>query len=277
MNKKAFTLAEILGVIVVIGLLLVIIAPTIINRINSKEENVEEAANRIIFDAASQYIAENRENFPLGKRYCISIKDLIEAGKLAAPVKNVKTGENMENTYVVEVSLYSLGDSYYELRETCECDSTLPMIDFKVEPPGANWAQKRNVTILYPEGGSEFKYKKDNGGWESYSQAIEFNKNGTLTAQMKYNGTVIRSKINISKIDPNKPKVSLSQNTQTSYVKGGKDIIVTIRDEESGLRANQRLYYAWTTSTSTPTSGWSSVSMTNKAGEKRTQVKYQKE
>ena len=234
MNKKAFTLAEILGVIVVIGLLLLIIAPTIINRVNSKKENVEEAANKIIYDAASQYITENREHFPQGKKYCIKLTDLIEAGKLASPVKDVKTGKDMDNDYVVEVSLYSSGDSYYELRENPDCDSNLPMIDFEVDPSNKIWAREKNVIILYPEGGSDPTYKKDNDGFIGYSQPIVFNKNGILEAQMKYKGTVIRSKINIVKIDSTPPTCNGQTGGKTNWTKDQKVTVgVKCKDNES--------------------------------------------
>ena len=40
MNKKGFTLAEILGVLVIIGLLLIIIGPLITARIKNNRNNV---------------------------------------------------------------------------------------------------------------------------------------------------------------------------------------------------------------------------------------------
>ena len=62
MNKKGFTLTEILGVIVIISLLLILVIPGIINRISSSGDEAVEAENQIIYDAADQYIREHPED-----------------------------------------------------------------------------------------------------------------------------------------------------------------------------------------------------------------------
>lgn len=51
MNQKGFTLAELLGVIVIISLLLVLIVPGMINRITNSGNTAEETENQLIFDA----------------------------------------------------------------------------------------------------------------------------------------------------------------------------------------------------------------------------------
>ena len=66
MEKKGFTLAEILGVVVIIGLLLLLIVPTVINRLNSSKDDVATASEDIIYNAADQYIKEHPEKFPPG-------------------------------------------------------------------------------------------------------------------------------------------------------------------------------------------------------------------
>ena len=47
--KKGFTLAEILGVIVIIGLLLILIVPPIINRISGSGDEAKDAENEFIY------------------------------------------------------------------------------------------------------------------------------------------------------------------------------------------------------------------------------------
>ena len=82
--KKGFTLAELLGIIVIIALLLLLIVPGVINRLASSREEVTETENEIIYNAADQYIKEHPEDYPPGKsgRYCITIQSLIDDGKL---------------------------------------------------------------------------------------------------------------------------------------------------------------------------------------------------
>ena len=60
-----------------IGLLLIIVAPILIGRIKNNQDLVNEAGNKIIYDAARQYVDENPNNYLLGNKYCISIKTLV--------------------------------------------------------------------------------------------------------------------------------------------------------------------------------------------------------
>ncbi|MFQ8643589.1 MAG: hypothetical protein ACLR92_04900, partial [Bacilli bacterium] len=72
--------------------------------------------------------------------------------------------------------------------------------------------------------------------------------------------------------DVTKPTVSLNPNTQTTYVSGGKAVTVNLADSGSGLKANQPIYYAWSTSNTTAPTSWSSVTSTNVAGAKSASV-----
>lgn len=151
--KKGFTLAEILGVIVIIGLLLILIVPPIINRISGSGDEAKDAENEFMYNAADVYINEHPEKYPPGKseKYCILIQDLIDDGLLVEPVNDVVTGENLSDKSVL-VTIYSTGTKEYEIKEGAECKdiSALPMINFIIEPTGSSWIKQRKVTIIYP-------------------------------------------------------------------------------------------------------------------------------
>ena len=229
--KKGFTLAEILGVIVIIGILLILIVPTIINRINSSREEAENAGNNIIYDAADQYIREHPDDYPPGKsgRYCIEIKKLIEDGKLAEPVKDVTTGEDISDKSVM-VTIYSAGTRDYEIRdgENCEAIAALPMIDFNVTPKGSSWVPKRTVEIIWPaiEGTYKARYRINKGEWKYVEidnkvggkTELIFDKSSKSTPlEAQYVGegggtssnNIISSKINIVNVDSVAPECSL--------------------------------------------------------------------
>ena len=74
--KKGFTLAELLGVIVIISVLLILVVPTIINSITKNKQPAENTGKEIIYNAADQYINANSTKYPKGKsgKYCIPIK-----------------------------------------------------------------------------------------------------------------------------------------------------------------------------------------------------------
>lgn len=268
MRQKGFTLAEILGVIVIIGLLLVLIVPMVIDRISSSGEDVSDTENELIFNAAEQYIKEHPNEYPSGKsgRYCIPIQTLIDDGKLAEPVVDVTTGEDISDKSVM-ITIYSSGNTDYELKEGDECEelSSLPLIDFIVEPSGSSWVKSRKVTIIYPtiDGDYEASHRIDSGSWVRDSSAdnggnieLTFTESGILEARLK--GTqVISSKISISNVDSEKPVVR-SVSTPSEWSNQTQTATATVYDGVSGIAG----YYLSTSSTapSEDDSNWVSVS-----------------
>ena len=229
--KKGFTLAEILGVIVIVGILLVLIVPAVINRITESEDEVKGATGNIIYDAADQYIKEHPDLYPPGQsgRYCITIKSLIEDGKLVEPVIDPSTGEDISDKSVM-VTIYTAGTSDFELTEkdTCEEIASVSFIDFDVTPKGSSWVKQRTVKIIWPKMDGDYKarYRIDNGEWiyvddiNSYNGGtteIIFNKSSAKTPlEAQYVGkgedatSITDSRINIVNIDSVAPKCTLS-------------------------------------------------------------------
>ena len=62
MNKKGFTLIEILGVIVIVGLLLLIVAPNLLNRINPKETEISNLQKEMLEEAAGLYTDAHKDS-----------------------------------------------------------------------------------------------------------------------------------------------------------------------------------------------------------------------
>ena len=73
-------------------------------------------------------------------------------------------------------------------------------------------------------------------------------------------------------VDNAGPEISFSPNTQSSFVSGGKAITVTINDAASGLPANQTIYYAWSESNTVAPTFTNTLTTTNTAGAKTTQI-----
>ena len=228
--KKGFTLAEILGVIVIIGILLVLIVPAVINRITESEDEVKGATGNIIYDAADQYIREHPDLYPPGQsgRYCITIKSLIDDGKLVEPVIDPTTGDDISDKSVM-VTIYTSGTSDFELTEkdTCEETSAVPFIDFDVTPKGSSWVKLRTVKIIWPKMDGDYKarYRINNDKWEevninSYNGGTtelifdESSAKTPLEAQYVGKGedttSITSSRINIVNIDSIAPKCTLS-------------------------------------------------------------------
>ena len=76
--KKGFTLVELLAVIILIGVLLVFTYPKILDIKEKKEIEVDSAKEKLINNAALEYMNNNLNDYPqvLGNRYCISLETL---------------------------------------------------------------------------------------------------------------------------------------------------------------------------------------------------------
>lgn len=127
MNRKGFTLIEVIMVIAIIGLLSIILVPNVIDLIEeNKIESCKEVRENII-SATKIYVANNKYElgFSCGTAKEIKLDDLINSGDLKGPVINPIT-----NIKVTSVSVkviydcnkktfsYNLVDYYNELN--CE-------------------------------------------------------------------------------------------------------------------------------------------------------------
>ena len=249
--KKGFTLAEILAVIVIIGLLLILILPPVINRISSSSDEAKETENEFIYSAADIYIREHPEKYPPGKsgKYCILIQELIDDGKLVEPVNDVVTGENLSDKSVL-VTIYSTGTKEYEIKEGAECKdiAALPMIDFIIDPVGSTWVKKRTVTIIYPtlEGEYQARYRREDENSNNWINDNAYNKGGKHTnivfnksskstkieAQLKGN-QIISGRVNVVNVDSEAP--TITSITQSGKSGNGLKVNITAKDNLSGL------------------------------------------
>ena len=145
-NKKGFTLAEILGVIVIIGVLLLLITPSVLNRLGSKKESISESTERLIFHATGQYINEHRQDFKTGITYCIKVDTLIKDGKLVSPVKDVTTKKTYDDASV-QSTILSGNNIEYKLIGSNDSCATDPVIKINDPICGANGSSKVYVEV----------------------------------------------------------------------------------------------------------------------------------
>ena len=84
MNKKAFTLIELLGVIVILSIVALLAFPPLLNQIKNSENKINDAAKTIIVNSAQLYVNDNTEAFSKvnGNIYCLNFDDLLSKGYL---------------------------------------------------------------------------------------------------------------------------------------------------------------------------------------------------
>ena len=114
MNKKGFTLAELLGVIIIIALLSLIIIPKIIGTFVEISEQIDDSTKLVITEASKDYYSEN-QNYIAKMDYCISVLELQNQGLLSYDLKD-SNGELIPNTTIVKI--YKNGANY-KVNEKC--------------------------------------------------------------------------------------------------------------------------------------------------------------
>lgn len=80
MNKKAFTLVELLAVIVILGIILAIVSTSVFNILEDAKNNAYETQIEMLKASAKEYVTDNKRTlFSESDKICVSIGDLYKA------------------------------------------------------------------------------------------------------------------------------------------------------------------------------------------------------
>ena len=130
-NKKGFTLMELLGVIIILSILLLIALPSVINSVKNSQSDIDEVTEKLIIDAVNLLIDDSNGYYDSSdnSKFCIPLTELIEEDYLKSPIK-YKNLDDISNTYSIKVTYNK--DYSYELIDSNECPD--PVYVAKVEP-----------------------------------------------------------------------------------------------------------------------------------------------
>lgn len=135
MRKRGFTLVEMLAVVIILGLLIIVAIPQIQNQLLTKKDAVNEATLALIYEAADSFVESRPSQFQKmyiseseHASYCITLKDLVDAGKLEAPIKDYSTGNEMDLNTFVEINSNEYDEFVYELIEG-ECSENATVVE----------------------------------------------------------------------------------------------------------------------------------------------------
>ena len=102
MNKKGFTLVELLAIIIILSLIFALSYPKIVEQLNKSEQKIDKYTEDLIFSAANRYInGDDKYIKDVGRSYCIKIEDLDKEGLIPIDIDKyrnkylkVKIGKN---------------------------------------------------------------------------------------------------------------------------------------------------------------------------------------
>lgn len=154
MKSKAFTLIELLGVIILLGILGVVIIPKVGDSITNSKETAYITQEEQIKKAATDFIIDNMELLEEMDTTTIKLGVLKQKGYLPINIKNPKTRKNISNESLITITKvennYNIQVSIIDLDNVTEnIDDNSPIIVLN-----GNYIEYIEVNDVYEEKGA---------------------------------------------------------------------------------------------------------------------------
>lgn len=124
MNKKGYTLIELLAVLSIIAVILLIAIPSVTRQLTGIEDNNYKQFKQNIYLGAESYINANPDEFVSLKEAngesCIDIENLVYEGWIKSTMKNPKTGKKISMSGSVKIVNIN-GEYRYTYMATSGC------------------------------------------------------------------------------------------------------------------------------------------------------------
>ena len=123
MKNKAFTLIELLGVIMILGVLVLIAFPPLLKQIKNTKKGISDATKSLIIDAAKDYYEENKANYERveGMTYCIEMNTLVQNNNVNPKLKDHELND-IDTTKKIKM-IYHNKKFDYDISDTCQNNS----------------------------------------------------------------------------------------------------------------------------------------------------------
>ena len=104
MNKKGFTLAELLGVVIVMGLLVYVVVTPILSQVNKQSSKIDNITKELLYSTVDTYIEQNASKYikDPNKTYYISVGLLINNGFLDETFLNKYNKDTLSEDTVIK-------------------------------------------------------------------------------------------------------------------------------------------------------------------------------
>ena len=267
-QKKGFTIVELLGIIIVLGIILSITVPTIGNIASNSYMKAYEINLKSMEDGAKSYILKRNVKMNPGIAVQIQVSDLIDEA-LIDPIIDPKTKETCEG-YVnvidyVDSFVFSpclkCGTNY--VSEDCgKTDFVVPVITLLGENPinmyvGENYVDA-GATALDDING-DITDKIQVSGYINPDKPGVYTLNYDVSDSEGNKAITVTRTINV--IDNIEPIIIFNPNGNSTHAKS-RSVVVNVRDINSGIKTSS-LKYLWNTSTSAPNKSSFTTTFTN--------------
>lgn len=188
--NHGFTLVELLAVIVLLGILVTLSFPKILEMVDREKDEINQAKLSLIYTGAKSYLFDHSNQYPEreGNIYCISPKTLEDENYVAFDTSEMK------QDYVVKISYFS--EDEYELsyvkesacKSTGAINSELAGLTCTIDKTG--YSVDKKVTVTYPSGENFiYQYSLDEG--KSWKEVTNFDSGNKLFFHFKTTGSVL--------------------------------------------------------------------------------------
>ncbi len=129
--KKGFTLVELLGVIVILGILMLVIFPSVVGVIKGKSEEKDAKIDDIVKNSVDLLIKENPNNYSKidNKLYCISVGSLKDKGYITKEI--IKSNNKINEDTLIEIK-YTQKDGYqYNYNQNCNPNDPIACYNYE--------------------------------------------------------------------------------------------------------------------------------------------------
>lgn len=118
MNKKAFTLVELLGTIVILAVVALIAFPAVLGLLTNSQNEADEASKNMMISATRQYVQDNINNFPrkLESDTSSSDREYGDTGKITG--QKLVDGGYISTTVISKTKNCNMLDDYVKVTST---------------------------------------------------------------------------------------------------------------------------------------------------------------
>ena len=246
MNKKGFTLVEMLGILVVLSMIIVISVPAITGSLKRSKQEKYDNWLKSLYIAAEEYTESHRQEFyevNAGGTSYLSIQLLLDQGYLKESVVDPESGNDITDVAIIKITVNSDKTLKYELIYKDDLDLITISVGMDPDPAVKPWTSEDVTLIVYAETSTGMRadeFSFDGGAtWQS-SNRKSFSSNQTVSIiarDSRFNQQSNKKEVTISHIDKTAPTVS---NTIVNLVTT-KSITVKAEcmDAESGISGYQ--------------------------------------